>query len=84
MQNQLEKIRELIKILPNKDYKICEKYLEERKFQSILEIVRSDMYKDMPDENITKMFELESELGTYVAGLEVSDNSDDDYNDDYY
>ena len=35
----------LLPALPEKDFKICSKYLENRRFQDILEIVESDIYK---------------------------------------
>ncbi len=41
----LHQIRMLLPALPEKDFKICSKYLENRRFQDILEIVESDIYK---------------------------------------
>lgn len=88
MQGLLKKIHELISILPEKDSKLAIKYLDKRDFQSVLEIVESDLYKAEkdksevnPDDYIIGLTELRSELLTYMSYLDVPDNSDD-Y--DYY
>lgn len=97
MNQPLYIIRKLIKILPGKDSSICEKYLEERNFECILEIVESDIYKarqstdplGLIEENseisnqIGKLLELKSALDEYMSYLEVPDNSDDLYEDCY-
>lgn len=91
MKNPLKRIRELIPSLPEKDSKIAMKYLDKRDFQSILEIVESDLYKadrdnigrfeDMPYDYVAALTELRGELMTYMSYLVVPDNSDE-Y--DYY
>lgn len=88
MQGLLKKIHELISILPEKDSKLAIKYLDKRDFQSVLEIVESDLYKAEkdksevnPDDYIIGLTELRSELLTYMSYLDIPDNSDD-Y--DYY
>ncbi len=68
------------------------KYLEKRDFQSVLEIVESDIYKaekarygrleDVPDDYMAALTEMRGELMTYMSYLEVPDNSDD--YEDYY
>lgn len=70
---------------------IAKKYLKTRNFESILEIVESDLYKaekdrfgrleKIPDDYISSLTELRGELLTYMSYLEVPDNSDE-Y--DYY
>lgn len=88
MKNPLERMRRLIPILPGKDAKLCEDYLNQRNFEAVLEIVKSDIYKarkkksdELPDDYISTLIELEGELVSYMSILEVSDNSDeyDDY-----
>lgn len=84
-------MEELVPILPEKDVKIVKKYLEKRDFQSVLEIVESDIYKankaksdkleETPDDYISALTELKGELLTYMSYLDIPDNSDD-Y--DYY
>lgn len=84
-------MEELIPILPEKDAKIVKKYLEKRDFQSVLEIVESDLYKanktktgkleEIPDDYVGALTELKGELLTYMSYLDIPDNSDD-Y--DYY
>ena len=88
MQGLLKKIHELISILPEKDSRLAIKYLDKRDFQSVLEIVESDLYKAEkdksevnPDDYIIGLTELRSELLTYMSYLDIPDNSDD-Y--DYY
>lgn len=93
MSQPLYRIRELIKELPGKDAAICQKYLEERNFQCIMEIVESDIYKarqkadslEMVEEDseinsfLAKLLELKTNLDEYMSYLEVPDNSDDLY-----
>lgn len=88
MQGLLKKIHELISVLPEKDSRLAIKYLDKRDFQSVLEIVESDLYKAEkdksevnPDDYIIGLTELRSELLTYMSYLDIPDNSDD-Y--DYY
>lgn len=88
MKSPLERMRRLIPILPGKDAKLCEDYLNQRNFGAVLEIVKSDIYKarkkksdELPDDYISTLIELEGELVSYMSILEVPDNSDeyDDY-----
>lgn len=88
MKSPLERMRRLIPILPGKDVKLCEDYLNQRNFEAVLEIVKSDIYKarkkksdELPDDYISTLIELEGELVSYMSILEVPDNSDeyDDY-----
>lgn len=91
MKSPLKRIEELVQALPDKDEKLVRKYLEKRDFQSVLEIVESDLYKaDMtkygeldtvPDDYIAALTEMRGELLTYMSYLEVPDNSE--YN-NYY
>lgn len=97
MSQPLYIIRNLIKELPGKDSTICEKYLEERNFECIKEIVESDIYKarqraEPPDllegrpeinNHIDKLLVLKGALEEYMSYLEVPDNSDDLYEDCY-
>lgn len=87
MKSPLERMRRLISILPGKDAKLCEDYLNQRNFEAVLEIVKSDIYKarkkksdELPDDYTSTLIELEGELVSYMSILEVPDNSDE-YND---
>lgn len=97
MNQPLYNIRELIKELPEKDAILAAKFLEDRNFQGIMELVESDIYKErvriLPDclsiqqesENrIAKWLELKSNLDEYMSYLEVPDNSDDIDEEVYY
>lgn len=91
MGNPLNRVKELVPTLPEKDANLVKKYLEKRDFQSVLEIVESDLYKAekakygrleaVSDDYIASLTEMRGELVTYMSYLEVPDNSDD-Y--DYY
>jgi hypothetical protein len=43
--NAVNEIKEQLYLLPEKDKILCEKFLENRQFESILEIVESDIIK---------------------------------------
>lgn len=91
MKSPLKRVEELIPTLPGKDAQLAKKYLESRDFQSVLDIVESDIYKaekarygkleEVPDDYMSSLTELRGELLTYMSYLDVPDNSDD-Y--DYY
>lgn len=74
MKNPLKRIGELIPILPEKDAKLCTKFLSQRNFEAILEIVESDIYKakrkesdELLDDYISSLIELKDELVTYIS-----------------
>jgi hypothetical protein len=88
MESPLKKIEKLIPVLPKKDAELSRKYLKERNFEFILEIVESDIYKankakrnqeeeELLDNNIALLMELREELVTYMSYLDIPDNSDD-------
>lgn len=91
MKNPLKRVEQLIPILPGRDAELAKKYLKDRNFECLLEIVESDLYKaekarmvkleEVPDDYTIALTELIDELLTYMSYLEVPDNSDD-Y--DYY
>lgn len=85
-KNPLNRIKELVPVLPSKDAEIVRKYLDKRDFQSVLEIVESDLYKadksmsksdDIPDDYTTALTELRGELLTYMSYLDIPDNSNE-------
>lgn len=82
MRNPLERIQELILILPEKDIKIVNKYLDKRDFQSIIEIVESDIYKAERSNNVnsnyySQLIELRDYLSTYLACTDIYYNDYD-------
>lgn len=87
MKSPLKRIEELIPALPGKDAQLAKKYLENRDFQSILDIVESDIYKaekarygrleEASDDYISSLTELRGELLTYMSYLDVPDDLDD-------
>lgn len=76
-------------MLPQKDAQLAKKFLNERNFQGILELVESDLYKARKKSSVeeesseyeAKLMKLMVELQTYMSYLDVPDNSDE-Y--DYY
>lgn len=91
MKDPLKRVKQLIPTLPDKDVKLAKKYLEDRNFECLLEIIESDLYlaeknrltkiEEFLDKHIANLTELRGELMTYMSYLEVPDNSND-Y--DYY
>ena len=89
MKSSLNRIKELIKVLPEKDLSLATEFLDNRNFQGILELVESDIYKaEKKDSNrqnnilndyIIALTELKSELLTYMSYLDISEY-DDNYN----
>jgi hypothetical protein len=86
-KSPLQRIEELISVLPGKDAELSKRYLKERNFGYILEIVESDIYKrakkaeqlgfDDTSDDMATLLELKDELMTYTSYLDVPDNSDD-------
>lgn len=81
-------IKELIPKLPGKDAELCAKFLQERRFEDIYEIVKSDIYlttqdalKEVPSEkylnaNIEELIKLKQALEEYTNLLQIPVNGD--------
>lgn len=92
MKQPLSKIKLLVKSLPKDDIKYAEKYIKERNFESLLEIIKSDIYlvqrnetSENPKEkftgiNIEDLLELKVEVEEYMSLLEIPNNL---YNNDW-
>lgn len=81
MRDILKRVQNLIQYLPQKDKNYCLNFLNKRDFQSILEIVESDIYKaerkKEKDENyISTLNDLKSELLTYMSYLDIPVDED--------
>lgn len=75
--NYLQEIEERLSCLPNKDIKLAQKFIYSRDFDSLLEIIDSDIYKAEQEElNIEPLYELRAivdkynQLSTYVSDYE--------------
>lgn len=91
MSQPLETIKRLIPGLPAKDIKYALKFVEEREFGKLLEIIDSDIYlvnqnsialepkEKYNNIDIDKLIRLKSEVEEYMSYLEVPDNSDELY-----
>ena len=92
MQSLYDKIKEGIKCLPPKDVQLCEKYLEKRDFQSILEIAKSDLIMKDNDDlkeihqekweklDVATLEELIGDTTEYLSYMGISElDNDDDY-----
>ena len=84
----VEDIGELLIYLPGKDFKIGSKFLSERKFEELLELVescikqyrRSSVYREKyPDFNMEKMMEFRSLIQEYCRFLYIEDDVEEDY-----
>lgn len=90
MEQPLYRIKKLSNKLPKDDIKFAEKYIADREFEKLLEIVESDIYLvqqnellETPKEKYTgidlkELLELKSVIEEYLSFLEVPDNSEDD------
>lgn len=85
MSNPLKRMEQLIPSLPPKDATLALKFLKERNFQGILELVESDIYKahknnnasDGKDVDEESWMKLKYELTSYMSYLDLPDNYDD-------
>ena len=81
MNPSIKKIEALLPYLPQKDVNLAGKFLSERKFESLLEIIDSDIYlvrrdqlKETPKEeyaniSLENLLQLRSELSEYMSYL---------------
>lgn len=79
MTSPLKKIEKLLPLLPKKDADLCLRYFAKRDFQSIYEIVKSDIYKankedTEPDDTYRILAELEVLLVDYMSYLDIDDD----------
>ena len=89
MKSSLNRIKNLVKILPGKDSSLALRFLDDRNFQALLEIVESDLYKaekndsnrqnNVVNEYIMSLTELRGELLDYMSYLDISEY-EDNYN----
>jgi len=95
MKPSIHKIRALIPYLPQKDAKIADKLINERKFMDLLEIVDSDIYlarrdlrETLDDEsleiNLERILQLRSELSEYMSYLVLPEEDLDDLGCQYF
>lgn len=78
-----------MKELPKKDAVLAEKFIEDREFEKLLEIVESDIYMVQQNEllaqpkekfsniNLDKLVQLKGAIDEYMSYLVVPDNSED-------
>ena len=90
MEKPLDRIKRLSKSLPKSDIKFADRYIASREFESLLEIVESDIYLVQKNEtlehpkekfaniDLEELLELRSAIEEYMSFLEEPDNSDDD------
>lgn len=88
---QLDTIKKLSKELPQRDIALAEKFIKNRDFESLLEIVKSDIYLvnknkqlEQPKEkflniDLEKLMELEGMIREYMSYIFIPDNSEDEY-----
>lgn len=95
MSNSVERMKALMCFLPEKDITLGHRFLNERDFDSLKELVDSAIYKvkkslksDNPKEEYLKisledLSRLKSEVDTYITQIEVSEDYvyDEDFDD---
>lgn len=96
MNPSIQKIQALLPSLPQKDAKIADKLLSERKFEDLLEIIDSDIYlvrrdqlKETPKEeyvniSLESLLQLRSELSEYMSYLVLPEDDLDDLGCQYF
>lgn len=96
MNPSIQKIQALLSHLPQKDVNLAGKLLSERKFESLLEIIDSDIYlvrrnqlKETPKEeyeniSLEKLLQLRSELSEYMSYLVLPEDELDDLGYQYF
>lgn len=96
MSNHIKKIKSLIPYLPDKDIKLGIKFLNERDFSSLKELVDSALYKvkmglskEPPDERYLKMDvenlnQLKAEVDVYTMYFDDSIEQEDDFMEGLY
>lgn len=70
----IQRLNSLVKSFPEKDRKLMQKMLDERKFEDLWELVKSSIYmvrkyKDKYEADLTGMIVFESELSSYMDQL---------------
>lgn len=85
----LNRIKRLSKSLPESDIKYAERYISNREFEKLLEIVKSDIYLVQQNEflehpkekfsniNLKELLRLKDTVEEYMSFLEVPNNSED-------
>lgn len=92
MSNLYNKIKDKLNCLPIKDARLCNKYFEERNFESILEIVKSDLvmrekeisnpkYQNKwQDIDVLELEDLMVNIQDYLSEMGISYLTEEDYN----
>lgn len=97
MSNPVERMKSLVNYLPGKDIALGKKFIENRDFEFLQELVDSARYKikknlasGNPKEEYTKidlgkLDDLKAEVDSYVMVLNLSDEEEsyEDYEDDW-
>lgn len=97
MSNPIERMKNLVNYLPNKDIALGKKFIESRDFESLQELVDSARYKikknltsNNPKEEYTKidlgkLDDLKAEVDSYAMVLNLPDEEEsyEEYEDDW-
>ena len=92
--NEIDKIKELLKALPDKDILKWEKFLNDRNWESLKELINSaivrinrSIVKDLPEidlryVNVDKLWQLKETVDYYVDTI-LHEDIEETYNIDY-
>lgn len=77
----VQRLNSLVKSFPEKDRKLMQKLLDERKFEDLWELVKSSIYmvrkyKDRYKADLTDMTVFKSELSSYMDQLGLEDDEE--------
>lgn len=96
MSRLIERMKELMPSLPENDIQLGYKFLEDREFESLTELVDSAIYKvrknlksETPREeyikiNLDELNKLKSEVDLYYAHIQVPESTESYFDEDFY
>ena len=96
MSKPIERMKELMPSLPEKDISLGYKFLEDRDFESLIDLVDSAIYKvrknlksETPREeyikvNLDELNKLKSEVDLYSAYIQVPESTENYFDEDFY
>ena len=96
MSRPIERMKELMPSLPEKDILLGYKFLEDRDFESLTDLVDSAIYKvrknlksETPREeyikiNLDELNKLKAEVDLYCAHIQVPESTESYFDEDFY
>lgn len=82
MTTPIKKIKSLVNQLPERDIILANKFINERKFSDLRDIVKADIAvlnldeKNITSERVDALMQLKAELDSYIMLIEPDDEDD--------